>query len=364
MPYTYTYGSGTEGDPYQVWTANDLDGVRDHLDKYFIQMADINLGVSPWNENEGWVPIGDGNSDNIEDMFRGEYDQNNFTISGLTINRPSEWHQGLFGRMWKSKYINFNVINASVNGLGNVSIICGRLTGIYVTATKTYAHFENGYVEGISKGARTVGDIIGITFDIDLNEGVKIYNCHTDVNIIIDKTYYTEVYSIGGIIGSGEHTNIQECSSKGTISMEDSLDAEYVYYIGGIAGYLGGSASNTENSYSRKNFENIYATGAGYIDSIGGCFGYFLTNNNTTKNCYSTGSIPLSGATIGGFMGNYVSGTITNCYYDSETSGQSDTGKGTPKTTAEMIYPYSDPDNVYIDWDFHTVWAHDKGGSA
>ena len=52
MPYTFTHGAGT-ADPYQVWTAADLNGVRDHLSAHFIQIVDIDL-----SGYENWEPIG------------------------------------------------------------------------------------------------------------------------------------------------------------------------------------------------------------------------------------------------------------------------------------------------------------------
>lgn len=51
------------------------------------------------------------------------------------------------------------------------------------------------------------------------------------------------------------------------------------------------------------------------------------------------------------------SGTIENSFYDSYTTGQSDTGKGVPKTTTEMmdITTFSESD-----WDHALVQDHDQ----
>jgi len=57
--------------------------------------------------------------------------------------------------------------------------------------------------------------------------------------------------------------------------------------------------------------------------------------------------------TVGGLVG-VNSGTVTSSYYDSETSGQSDTGKGDPKTTAEMK-----SQTTFVGWDFDEVWGID-----
>jgi hypothetical protein len=53
------------------------------------------------------------------------------------------------------------------------------------------------------------------------------------------------------------------------------------------------------------------------------------------KNCYSTGSV--SGVEdVGGLVGYNYDGTITNCFWDKETSGQTTSIGGMGKTTAEM----------------------------
>ncbi len=58
------------------------------------------------------------------------------------------------------------------------------------------------------------------------------------------------------------------------------------------------------------------------------------------------------GALLGGLVGFNLSSTIVGGYYDTTTSGQSDTGKGVPKTTANMK-----KELTFEDWDFSTpVW--------
>ena len=59
----------------------------------------------------------------------------------------------------------------------------------------------------------------------------------------------------------------------------------------------------------------------------------------------------------GGLIGSNNGGTVTNSYYDSTVSGQSDdTGKGVPKTTAAMKDQETFPDGE-TGWDFNTVWS-------
>ena len=47
-------------------------------------------------------------------------------------------------------------------------------------------------------------------------------------------------------------------------------------------------------------------------------------------------------------------------YYDTDTTGMNDTGKGIPKTTDEMKAGLSN-DNIYTGWDTATIWTIEEG---
>ncbi len=51
--YGFAGGDGSPENPYQVETAEHLDMVREHLDAHFIQVADMNLNVAPWDKEAG-----------------------------------------------------------------------------------------------------------------------------------------------------------------------------------------------------------------------------------------------------------------------------------------------------------------------
>ena len=46
-------GAGTQENPYQIETPEQLDQIRNHLDRHFILTRDINLDVAPYNTGEG-----------------------------------------------------------------------------------------------------------------------------------------------------------------------------------------------------------------------------------------------------------------------------------------------------------------------
>lgn len=305
MPYAFANGSGTEADPYLVETAADLNGVRDYLSAHFKQTADIDL-----SGYENWIPIGYDESNFV--MFTGNYNGNGFSITNLTstIN-------GLF----------------SVIG-GNASLTNINVSGcITVTPPVDYAFM--------------VGSLASFTY----NSSATFSNCASNVNIAISSGGSLSLESgVGGLIGAsyeGSYDTFTSCCVNGSITVDGSIEI----LIGGFVGFvLDGNLSDCYalNSVSILNVENCY--GAGFVGNM---------LSGQIKNCYSTGRVSGSGTSLflGGFAANiegYGAVTMTSCYYDSETSGQSDTGKGEPKTTAEMKQQAT-----FIGLDFDTVWAID-----
>jgi len=121
------------------------------------------------------------------------------------------------------------------------------------------------------------------------------------------------VGSLGGwIIDS----TISQCCGTGSVTGGDD-------YVGGLIGVLETCAMS--NCYSRAS-----ATGDRYI---GGLVGYSYSSETIT-NCHSTGLV-TGNTDVGGLLG-YSEGTITNCFWDTQTSGQAASDGGTGKTTAEM----------------------------
>ena len=77
----FSGGTGTVEDPYNIATAEDLNNIRYYLTSSFIQTADIDLGVAPWNEGEGWDPIGNYDPFDSSKSFSGNYNGNKFIIN-------------------------------------------------------------------------------------------------------------------------------------------------------------------------------------------------------------------------------------------------------------------------------------------
>ena len=87
--------------------------------------------------------------------------------------------------------------------------------------------------------------------------------------------------------------------------------------------------------------------------------------NSTILNSYSTGSVVTTNSNRGGLVGTVAASLApTDSFYDKTTSGQSDTGKGIGKTTAEMktkaTFTDTTTTGLSTSWDFDTIWNIDN----
>ncbi|MDD3159645.1 MAG: GLUG motif-containing protein [Candidatus ainarchaeum sp.] len=121
--------------------------------------------------------------------------------------------------------------------------------------------------------------------------------------------------------------------------------------VGGLIGanYFHSSVSNS--------FFTGQVTGNNYI---GGLIGE-NSDSSPVSNSFFTGQV-IGNSSVGGLIGYNAVSSISNSYYDTNTSTQTDTGKGIPKTTLELT-TIPIPSGVYTDWDFETIWSHDINGN-
>jgi hypothetical protein len=132
---------------------------------------------------------------------------------------------------------------------------------------------------------------------------------------MINVNYLGSTSVVGGLVGYLNSGTITNCYSAGSVSGDR--------FVGGLVGYaLFGSVSN---SYSL-----VSVSGQ---DFVGGLVAYTFFTSGT--NCYSAGSV--SGNTdVGGLIGSAGGTTITNSFWDTQTSNQATSAGGNGRTTAEM----------------------------
>ncbi len=229
--------------------------------------------------------------------FSGTFDGNGYKITNLTINRPETDNIGLFGYAVSSstlKNIGLKVIN--ITGNCNVGGIVGNSKGDWREKIRR-VKIINCFASGYVSGECFVGGLVGNNWFGYIIESYAI------VDIIGGDS------NIGGLVG-WNHGWISDSYAVGHVSGKD--------IVGGLAG-----GNSVEIRYS-------YATGG-------------VTGNSN----------------IGGLVGIIsLGGAVGISYYDKETTGQEDTGKGIPKTTVEMMQKAT-----FEEWDFTDIWVIDEGNS-
>jgi len=287
-------GNGTAGNPYQIADWYHLDNVRNYLSSYFIVINDLDSNSAGYEElasptahgGKGWEPIG-----NATHPFAGSLNGQGYEIRDMFIDRPEEPDVGLFGALDQDGVIeNVGVVNGDVTGQNDTGGLVGKNEGTV----------SNSYSSGNVTGNLNVGGLVGWNF------GGTV----------------TDTYASGSVTGQNNTGGLVGWST-GTMSNSYATgDVTGSAQVGGLVGKNGGTASNS------------YATGSvtGY-DNVGGLVGK-NDNTGTVSNSYSTGNVTGT-LHVGGLMGRNQ-GTVSNSFWDTETSGQSTSAGGTGKTTAEM----------------------------
>ncbi|MFY0696370.1 MAG: T9SS type A sorting domain-containing protein [Balneola sp.] len=327
-------GCGTETKPYQIGTAVQLDSVRYQRDKYFIQTANIDLNVAPFNSGEGWLPI--------ENYFEGSYNGNGFQILNLFINRPGTNLVGLFARINSNATLkNMKIDSVDVTGRDYTGILAGQIADSDIT---------NVNVSGSVVGNYDTGGLSGYSFRTDIDSS------SSNVNItmpgfrgggLIGRTNYGNVTNshssgsisgrgeVGGLIGNGTYTNISQSYSETEVTANNS------YYAGGFIGF--GNRTTISNSYA----VGSVTTNSNYIAGFAG-----RTYSGSITDSYSGGKVTGVNSSALGFI-SYRQGTsVNNSYWNTETSTRSSSNGGVGLTTKQMKDQSS-----FNGWDFSDVWG-------
>jgi len=300
-------GSGTEGDPYQIGSLENL---------YWIAASDVvvpsparssrwaaqyrqtgNIDASAtglggdWGTT-GWTPIG-----NIIVYFTGTYDGNYYTIDGLFISRPDDDMQSLFGYTVGAAFTNIGMLNVNITGRQYPSAIVSILIG---------STMNNCYSTGTISGRYQTGGLAG-----SLSTNGAISNSYSACSVTGTLDY------TGGLVGRISEGSISRCYFTGIVTSLQN-------YSGGLVGDCM-SGTTISNSY---NIGSV--SGVGYVGGLSG-----RITSGTITNCYSIGSVSGT-SSVGGLIGLATTATTTNSFWDTQTSGQSGSAGGTGKTTAEM----------------------------
>ena len=318
-----------------ITTKEQLNNMRNSLgSKYYLgndivfTEADFAPGGAFYNDGKGWEPIGANGSNG----FKGVFDGNGHTISGLQINASGQdtYFLGLFG------YNQGDISNLTVKDI-KITVANGK----YVYA----------------------GDVAGAT------SKMSIRDCFVSGEITASGIKVQAV--TGGITGGLYSGYIQDCFSSVKITVTDSASI----VIGGIVGNCGGkiyTSGNTGSLYAKGRSDvfgggicgmadsaeititNVYNTGAVVVDSMCDCYvgGIAGKSKATVSMAFNSGVVSGRANTYeykGRVLGKNE-GVVMNAFYISDTE---ESGNGITGITAQQAANKS----TFTDFDFDDVWT-------
>jgi len=246
------------------------------------------------NGGMGWEPIGYIDRYYLLEVhpFTGTFNGQGYEIRDLFIYRPGESAVGLLGIVAGVHIENIGIVDANVTGGSEVGALAGYIEGS--TVSNSYA---TGNITGEIKTGGLVGDILD----------TSVSNSYSTCNV-------NGGYEVGGLAAHNSGT-VNDSYSVSNVTGYNS--------VGGLFGLNNGTVSNS--------FFTGSITGDEWVGGLVGGNGY----GGSISNSYSTGSVTGT-FYVGGLVGYNWKGTVTNSFWDTETSGQATSDGGTGKTTAEM----------------------------
>ncbi len=277
-------GSGTEEDPYRIYTAEDLQGAYNK--GYYKLMNDIDL--TQWiNENspiEGWPAIGRNTGETT--YING----NGHKVTGLWINTTQNFN-GLF-----SNFSAGQIKNLTVEVASGKKVKGGDYTGVLI-GRNANGTIENCIVKGDVEGTSHVGGVAGYALNTTAN------------NISYNGTVMSnsaDAY-VGGLAGMTKTCTITNCHANTTVIAPNTQNR-----VGGLIGYAQGGTTEKSNV-------NITLNANGENSYVGGLVGYSSASINQS---FSTGSVSSNGENsyTGGLIG-YALAPVSNCYSTANVHG-------------------------------------------
>lgn len=341
-------GEGTALSPYLIRNEDELNRVRHDPRAHYLLVNSFT--VTKYQQGDGWDPIGTN-----KNPFIGTFNGNSKTISNLYINRLGQNDVGLFGYIQGGYISNLTLNNVNVKGNMHVGGLVGNISG------------------GRIERSRTTGSVMGVS------------------------------HSIGGLIGStGSTTLVSNSSSSSVVESTSTPQTNMSSYVGGLIGYHRGTVSKSYATGSAKgnnrSVGGLVGINSGLVDksfSFGpvsgghGTGGLVGTLSGTITDSYSLGKYTISGGAGGGLVGwasgriersysigkgtlsgsNSYSGgsigyaynlTLSNVYWDSQSS---ETNIGIVGTSGYISsYPIGRTSSqmrmkAYFAFDFNNIWS-------
>jgi filamentous hemagglutinin family protein len=300
--------------------------------------------------SSGFIPIGNSNI-----AFTGTLDGLGHTISGLTINLPSNMYVGLIGLAGTGSVIEeLGIVGGSITGSSYVGALVGQSSGTvsigYSTASVTstgnyvgglvgnnYGTVSDSYAMGpVTATGGYIGGLVGKNQGTISSSyatgGVSAGNSSAYVSggqyvaglVGWNQGTVTNSYATGQVTGAGGYVGGLVGENQGTVSTSHATGnvtdtgngSSTGGYVGGLVGQSDGTVST---SYATG---NVSGTGArGPVNYVGGLVGQ---SEGSVSNSHATGQVSGNGGYLGGLVGYEDEGSVSNSYATGQVTGTGD----------------------------------------
>lgn len=376
----------SEDNPYVLDGAADLLGlaklVNDEEETFedcYVQLKqDILFNDVDMNSQTAWETYIEQNSSDTmnvfnpigtsEHPFKGHFDGNECTITGLYISSASSSNVGLFGVTDGAEIKDLTLDCSYIKGGNNVGSIVGlgsgTITNVTSDAVVVAANKAGGFIGQVNGAKVTVKDctfsgevkattqcaagMIGEILDVTEGNKTKIQNCvvHKDAKLTADGsgtsggrvggivgnvgTSHLEVTNskfegtieaqgatLGGIVarvnkntGSGSHVDITGCTSSGSVTCSGSGNV----YVGGL---IGGVWEESVADITQCSSTCTVSVQNG--NRVSGAVGQLGKSTVNLNEVYVGGTITAKeqcGGFVGRTEGNNATANMTDCHFD------------------------------------------------
>jgi hypothetical protein len=309
----FSGGTGGPDDPYLITTADELNSIGHNprlMSAHFQLINDIDLAsINFFIIGDQWYPFG------------GTFDGNAHTISNFSYTSPEATGVGLFGYVVGGQIKDLGLIESYISI--DRGLFHGGLVGSFEGDTITNCYVEAGSISGND----FAGGLVGIS-SAELNRSGTITNCYVAGSVSGDD-------EVGGLVGSNGAA-VTECYVTGSVTGDD-----------GVGGLVGSNDDMITDCYAIADIN-----GSEYVGGLVGASAQVSSLRQggprpSIERCYAAGRVS-GDERVGGLVG-LSGGGITNCFWDTEASGQSTSYGGEGKTTAQMQTA-----DTFLDawWDF------------
>ena len=357
-----------------IYTAEDLNNIRNNLSGKYILMNDIDLSVY-----ENWEPIG-----TTEAPFTGELDGNGYYISSLKIsgeyNREEDSLFGLFGYSRNAVFNGIAVVKADIDVTGKEDSKCyiGLICAYQYNCSTTNC-LTDGKIKSNGFSLLNIGGTAGAA-----QSNSKIKNCSNYADFEVEVELNTNSVYLGGICGSYSPVGGPACvCNYGNIVFNEMSNNENAQInIGGIFGRVATVMMPLSNYYNRGNIEINSSSKTVCVGGIAGtcpvtvnscnignisvCENFSGYVANITGNFTTSALVPVPGALDYDRIENayYIYNGLESGYCEGET--YSETSENTRDYRFVNVNSIHDEEMknqaTFTGLDFESVWEMEENG--